>query len=110
MTKYSETSTRCARAILKAWRSRNFDLLDQKLAKAAVVESTSEDTGECERWELLNGIAHEFRRVLASGRIQEAVVYLPLLENLARPAVVSSRRAAAAPYWHVATAVPASIQ
>ena len=108
MAKYSETSTRCARTILKAWRRHNLVMLDQKLAKAATVESGSEDAGECERWELLTGIAGEFRQILASGHLQDALVLVTLLENLAQSAAEPARRAAA--FSLAASAFPASIQ
>jgi hypothetical protein len=95
MAKYSETSTRCAVAILRAWRRHNLDLLDRKLAKAARGDSDLADTCESERWELLTGIAHEFRRILVSGKVQEAMVFVPLLENLARPGSAGQRALAA---------------
>ena len=95
MPKSPDLSTRCAAAILKAWRQDDLDLLDRKLARAAVVEELlSDDSGESERRELLTGIAREVRRILACGGQQEALVYMPLLENLAHPGARPCRRAA----------------
>jgi hypothetical protein len=77
----------CAADILKAWRENNREQLSRKLAKSAAPDSEpSGNSHECERLELLDGIATQLRLSIASGQAQDAGVYIPLLQHLANPA------------------------
>ena len=83
----------CATDILEAWREDDREQLNRNLAKG--VASNFEPRGnshECERLELLDGIAAQIRCSIASGRVQDARVYLPLLRHLAGPAGPLSNR------------------
>jgi hypothetical protein len=89
-------STACAAAILKAWRDNDLEQLSQKLIKATILDTDLPEpsaAGECERRELLGGIAGEIRGIVATGRIEEAAVYLPLLRHLANPLISDPRGA-----------------
>jgi hypothetical protein len=84
----------CAAAILASWHENNLEKLQRTLADAATLPTGSADSaGEGERLELLAGIASEMRRMIASGEVQQATVYAPLLRHLAKPILVQTERA-----------------
>ena len=72
----------CAADILAAWHGNDPERLKQRLAASTTIDAEPlADWCECERLELLKGIATEINRFMASG--QDAGVYLPLLMHLA---------------------------
>jgi hypothetical protein len=82
--KHLSNSTLSAAAILSAWRENNLEQLDRNLADASVLHAEPTTSPyESERLDLLGGIAVEMRRMMASGQIPEAAVYIPLLDHLA---------------------------
>jgi len=80
----------CATSILEAWHDDDRELLSRNLAQGS--PEPGENSHECERLELLDGIAAQIRGSLESGRVQEASVFLPLLRHLAAPARAVSNR------------------
>jgi len=79
-------STLCAAAILQAWNDMDREELARRLVRAADLErEMSSDSDENERIELLESIVTELRAAVASGRMHDGDVYIPLLENLAVP-------------------------
>jgi hypothetical protein len=80
----------CAADILQAWHENDQDRLNRKLA--APDFEPSGNSHECERLELLDGIATQIRSSIASGQVQEASVYIPLLQHLAKPTCILSQR------------------
>ena len=76
----------CAADILEAWRENDPEQLNRKLAThtTADVELVA-NSHECERMDLLDGIATQIRGFIASGQAQDASVYIPLLQHLAQP-------------------------
>jgi hypothetical protein len=82
---FSESTTRAA-AILEAWRENDLEELSRNLATAATLDTdAAPGADECERRELLGGIASELRGIVASGETKQMAVYLPLLNHLAHP-------------------------
>ena len=83
----------CATDILEAWRDDDREQLNRNLAKGVTPDfEPNGNSHECERLELLDGIAAQIRCSIASGRVQDASVYLPLLRHLAEPAGTLSDR------------------
>ncbi|MEO8591981.1 MAG: hypothetical protein ABI759_01555 [Candidatus Solibacter sp.] len=75
----------CAADILEAWRENDPERLNQRLAKGATPDLEAwGDPLECERRELLHGIASRIACSIASGQVQDASVYIPLLQHLAK--------------------------
>lgn len=74
----------CAAGILEAWQESDYQQLDRTLASNATPDCELRDSHELERLELLNGIANQIRGSLASGQVEDANVYLPLLRHLAK--------------------------
>jgi hypothetical protein len=78
------SSTRGAAAILSAWRENDVPSLERSLAAARQARcSGAAGTDECERLELLNGIAERISNLVAYGHRDDADIYLPLLRHLA---------------------------
>ena len=75
---------RYAAGIIQAWRGDDRERLQASLAGAAAIE-LSGDPHECERAELLSGIAADMQDMLASGRTEGSAVCLSLLRHLACP-------------------------
>jgi len=72
----------CAADILAAWHGNDPERLTQRLAASTIIDAEPlADWCECERLELLTGIAAQITHLMASG--QNAGVYLPLLMHLA---------------------------
>jgi hypothetical protein len=83
----------CAADILEAWRENDPEHLKQELANGATPDfEPCGNSHECERLELLDGIATQIRRSIASGNVQDAGVYIRLLRHLAKPASMLSNR------------------
>jgi len=79
----------CAADILAAWHGNDPERLNQRLAASTIIDAEPlADWCECERLELLNGIATQINHFIASG--QDAGVYLPLLLHLAEPTSIPS--------------------
>ena len=86
-------SATCAADILEAWRENDPEQLNRKLATDTTVDfEPIANSHECERLELLDGIATRIRAFIASGQAQDASVYIPLLQHLAQPAGFPSNR------------------
>lgn len=76
--------------ILDAWRENDLEQLRRELTTAAGMGCPAVgDPDECERVELLGGIAEEMREMVASGHMDGAHVYFSLLNHLAEPAVTA---------------------
>ena len=76
----------CAADILEAWHENDHVQLGRKLAVSATPDfELWGNSHECERQELLHGIATRITRSIASGQAQDASVYIPLLQHLAKP-------------------------
>ena len=74
----------CAADILEAWQESDYQQLDRTLAADATPDcELRADSQELERLEQLQGIANQIRCSLASGQVEDANVYLPLLRHLA---------------------------
>jgi hypothetical protein len=87
-------STICAAAILTAWRENDFEQLSRSIADASALEAgPATNAHECERLDLLGGIAVVMRGMMASGQIQDATVYIPLLDHLASHGALRPDRA-----------------
>ncbi len=81
----------CAADILEAWQKNDPEQLNHKLASRAGTDfESSENSLECERRELLDGLTTRIERALASG--EDASLYIRLLHHLAAPVSVSSKR------------------
>jgi hypothetical protein len=79
-------SANYAGAILKAWQTSDIQQLDRELASASALECDfAGNAGECERIELLRGIATAMRKVAINGEVPKAGVYISVLEHLAQP-------------------------
>lgn len=86
-------SASCAADILEAWRENDREQLNRRLAKDATTDfDPNGNAYECERLELLDGIATQLRCSIASGHAQDANVYIPLLQHLAQSAGTLSDR------------------
>lgn len=82
----------CAADILEAWRENDREQLNRRLVKGTTRDfETSGNSYEWERLELLDGIATQIRRSIASGQAQDASVYIPLLQHLATAGITSDR-------------------
>jgi hypothetical protein len=78
------SSAICAADILEAWCENDREQLNRELVKDATPDfEPCRNSHECERLELLDGIAAQIRRSIASGQVQNASVYIPLLRHLA---------------------------
>ena len=76
----------CAADILEAWRVDDREQLKQRLAGGGTSDfEKGGSSQECERLELLDGIANQIMSSMVSGNVQEASVYIPLLRHLAKP-------------------------
>jgi hypothetical protein len=75
-------AAQCAAGILQAWCGNHRERLNASLAMAAAAEPSG-DPHECERADLLAGIAANMRDMLASGRTDGSAVFLNLLRHLA---------------------------
>ncbi|SPE31135.1 hypothetical protein SBA3_1750010 [Candidatus Sulfopaludibacter sp. SbA3] len=81
-------SASCAGAILKAWQTSDLKQLEQELATASALEcDLAGNAGECERLELLRGIATAMRNTAINGQVPQAGVYISVLQHLAQPVV-----------------------
>ena len=79
--------------ILEAWRENDREQLTRTVAKGASPDfEPCGNSHECERLELLDGIAARIRCSIASGRVQDAGCYVVLLKHLATPVGVLSNR------------------
>ena len=86
-------SASCAAEILEAWDETDRDQLNQRLALGVRPDFEARgNSHECERLELLDGIATQISSFIASGQVQDASVYIPLLRHLAQPAGILSNR------------------
>jgi hypothetical protein len=87
------SSAICAADILEAWRENDREQLNRRLAQDATPDlEPSRNSHECERLELLDGIAAQIRYSIASGHVQDASVYIPLLRHLAKPTAILANR------------------
>lgn len=87
------SSAICAADILEAWRENDREQLNRELVKDAPPDfEPCRNSHECERLELLDGIAAQIRRSIASGQVQNARVYIPLLRHLANTTGILSNR------------------
>jgi hypothetical protein len=77
----------CAADILEAWTEHDDKQLSQKLARDTTADfEPFASSHENERLELLDGITTQIRGSIASGHVQDANVYIPLLRHLAKTA------------------------
>ena len=92
MSNWKETVTQsfisrsaiCAADILEAWHDDDREQLTRKLTKGIAPDFEPDGNFyECERLELLDGIAAHIRDSIAAGKVQDASVYVPLLRHLA---------------------------
>ena len=80
-------STRGAARILSAWPESDVQPLERSLAAARQARCPeAAGAGECERMELLNGIAERISNLVQYGHRSDADIYLPLLRHLAADA------------------------
>jgi hypothetical protein len=96
-------STQRARRILDAWEHENMPGLRAELRFAQQSSATGNGAEEEERLDLLNGIAAEMERELATvrfGHDQSAATCFRLLAHLAasRPVAIRSEKPSAFPY------------
>ena len=72
------SSAICAADILEAWLENDREQLIRKLAKGAAPDVDPRgNSHECERLELLDGIAAQIRCSIASGQVQDARCIYP---------------------------------
>jgi hypothetical protein len=76
------STARYAAGILQAWGGNDRERLKARLAGARALELAG-DADECERGELLSGVAADMQDMLASGRTEGSAVCLNLLRHLA---------------------------
>ena len=82
-----------AGAILRAWQTSDVQQLDRELATASSLEcDIAGNAGECERIELLRGIATAMRNIAGKGEVPKAGVYISVLQHLAEPLTRYQRR------------------
>jgi hypothetical protein len=81
----------CAADILRAWAENDGEQLSQIVARDTTADfEPFASSHECERLALLDGIITQIRGSIASGQVQDANVFIPLLRHLAKTAVTGT--------------------